>query len=58
MLFGLFDNIAEVANKFYFNWLKEKYAFTNQTVLNTREINLNEIQIHVNWEIFNLNIEY
>ena len=40
VLFGLFDNIAEVANEFYFNWLKEKHAFTNQTVLNISEINL------------------
>ena len=26
---------------------------TNQTILNTREIKLNEFQVHVNWEIFN-----
>ena len=25
----------------------------NQTILNTRKINLNKFQIHVNWEIFN-----
>ena len=26
----------------------------NQTILNTRKINLNKFQIHVNWEIFNI----
>ena len=25
---------------------------TNQTILNTREIKLNEFQVHKNWEIF------
>ena len=29
-------------------------ALTNQTILNRREINLNEFQINVNWEIFNI----
>ena len=34
------------------NWLKEKQALTNQTT--TTEINLKELQVHVNWEIFNI----
>ena len=34
--------------------LKKKLALTNQIILNTREINLNEFQVHVNWEIFNI----
>ena len=29
---------------------------TNQTILNTREIKLNEFQVHVNWEIFNIKL--
>ena len=27
---------------------------TNQTILNTREINLNEFQVQVNWEIVSI----
>ena len=34
--------------------LKKKLALTNQIILNTREINLNEFQVHVNWEIFSI----
>ena len=36
------------------NWPEEKLALTNQTILNIREINLNEYQIHMNWEIFDI----
>ena len=34
--------------------LKNKKALTNQIILNTRESNLNEFQVHVNWEIFSI----
>lgn len=33
---------------------KKKLALTNQIILNTREINLNEFRVHVNWEIFSI----
>ena len=46
--FGFFFNIAEVVNEFQLNEPKQKEALTNQTILNTREINLNEFQIHMN----------
>ena len=31
-----------------------KKVLTNQTILNTRKINLNKFQININWEIFNI----
>ena len=31
---------------------KKSKPLRNQTVLNTREINLNEFQVHMNWEFF------
>ena len=33
---------------------EEEEALANQIILNTREINLNEFQVHVNWEIFSI----
>ena len=33
---------------------KKKEALANQIILNTREIKLNEFQVHMNWEIFSI----
>ena len=35
--------------------LREK-SISNQTILNTRRIKLNEFQVHVNWEILNIKL--
>ena len=49
------DNIAEMNLQMSSNSIvckKKKKALSNQTI--TREINLSEFQVHMNWEIFNI----
>ena len=36
----------------------KKKVLTNQIILNTREINLNEFHVLINWEIFSIKIPY
>ena len=37
-----------VCKRALFNWLKQKLALTNQTILNTRKIKQSKFQVHMN----------
>ena len=37
-----------ICKRILFNWLKQKLALTNQTILNTREIKQSKFQVHMN----------
>ena len=39
-----------------FNWLIEKQALKNQTILSATEIKLNGFQVHMNWEMFSIKL--
>ena len=39
-----------------YNLISRKKSKQNQTILNIREINLNEFQVRVNWEMFSIKL--
>ena len=39
-----------------FNWLIEKQALKNQTILSATEIKLDGFQVHMNWEMFSIKL--
>ena len=48
-----FDNIAQVLSS-YFNGLKKRKPLQIKQLEIQENINLNEFQIHVNWEVVNI----